>query len=594
MPSIRSPQVRNIACRPVRHRAAHLRSAGQADQDVPQEKTSSDVRADAPAARDSRRSSSAVRKRSPPSTGHLVPRYLIPVATATVSVAVCPVLIVWWLRASGAVGSPVLGMLFGMALSLGASWLGCALWERRVGSEDVLFSELLIWGFLRRLRSERRLASARELLGPMSQAQRRVTDGLSPERQAKLLEQLAAGMDTRDPNTHGHSRRVARHSWMIAKRMGLPREQVARIRTAAAVHDVGKIETPLAILRKPGHLTDAEYDVIKNHPADGARMAAVLHDPELASMILYHHERLDGSGYPSGLSGEEIPLGARIIAVADTFDAMTSERPYRPAYPHKKAIDILRGDAGTRLDPAVVRVFFGYYSGRRSVALWASVTTLPERALAWLGGGVAGGAAAAKVMVVSALVGGAAATTSMLPLPAGKSHPSQARAASPAGPRAQTVHPPPVRASVRVSPPKQRSRPVGRGRPGVLRPYVHSSPPTSQRAISSSGEAVGAQPPRSEGSGGGSGEGTGPGKGESPRENKAEEPHGKIEGPHGENKTEEPHGKVEEPHGEHKAEEPHGKVEEPHGENKAEEPHGEHEAAGKSASASAGNSAGRT
>jgi HD-GYP domain-containing protein (c-di-GMP phosphodiesterase class II) len=254
-------------------------------------------------------------------------RYLLPVAAATALVVVCPVLIVWWLRATGNVASPVAGVVLGMALSLSASVLGCAYWARRTDSKDVLFSELMIWGFLRRWRSERSLASARELLGPMNQAQRRGRGGLSLKRQAGLLKRLAAGLDAREPSAHGHSHRVARHAWMIARRMGLPREEVARIRTAAAVHDVGKIDTPMAILTKPGPLTDEEYDVIKRHPADGARMAGVLHDPELTAMVLHHHERIDGTGYPSGLSGEEIPLGARIIAVADTFDAITSARP---------------------------------------------------------------------------------------------------------------------------------------------------------------------------------------------------------------------------------------------------------------------------
>ncbi len=188
-------------------------------------------------------------------------------------------------------------------------------------------------------------------------------------------------METRDPYLHGHSRRVARYAWMIAQQMKLPHGEVAKIRTAAALHDVGKSKTPKAILHKPGRLTDEEYGVIKLHPGEGAEMVAVLGDPELEAMVRHHHERLDGSGYPDGLAGEAIPLGARIISVADTFDAITSARPYRAASPHKRAIDILRDDAGSRLDPAAVKAFCDDYSGRRPLALWAIVCGLPDRLL---------------------------------------------------------------------------------------------------------------------------------------------------------------------------------------------------------------------
>src|ERR1019366_2228427 len=121
------------------------------------------------------------------------------VATATLLVAGCPVAIVWWLRASGTISSAVLAVVLGMGLSLCASYLGCVLWEKRPGSEDLLFSELMIWGFLHRWRTQRRLASALDMLGPMSQVQRRTLDGLSTKAQAKLLERLVAGMETRDP-----------------------------------------------------------------------------------------------------------------------------------------------------------------------------------------------------------------------------------------------------------------------------------------------------------------------------------------------------------------------------------------------------------
>jgi hypothetical protein len=246
-------------------------------------------------------------------------------------------------------------------------------------------------------------------------------------------------------------------------------------------------------------------------------MVAVLRDTELTSMVRHHHERLDGTGYPSGLTGEEIPLGARIIAVADTFDAITSTRPYRPASTHEKAIDILRNEAGTRLDPAVVRAFCSHYAGRRPLALWALVAGLPDRVAAWLGGSLASVASVAKVIAIAALVGGAAATTSTLAVPLVKAHPTKAHSASMAGLRAQAVHSTPRGASVKSRAAAPRSRRVERVRPAVVNPSVHNGSPAQQPGTNpSAGGTVGAQPSRSANPGTGSGSGTEPGKGEPP------------------------------------------------------------------------------
>ncbi|HWX97736.1 MAG TPA: HD-GYP domain-containing protein [Solirubrobacteraceae bacterium] len=350
---------------------------------------------------------------------------LVQVSVATMLVAGVPVAIVWWLRASGAVSSAAVAVLLGMGLSLTVSQVACLVWENRRGSEDLLFSELMIWGFLHRWRTQRRLASARELLGPISETQRSALNGVGVKDPVTLLERLVARMETRDPYLHGHSRRVARHSWMIARRMGLSRAQVARIRTAAALHDVGKINTPKTILHKAGPLSHEEYDVIKRHPGDGARMVAVLHDAELTAIVRDHHERLDGSGYPHGLSGDEIPIGARIVAVADTFDAITSVRSYRPARTHRQAIEILKQEAAVKLDPAAVRAFCSHYAGRQPLVLWSVVAGLPERVLSRLAEGAAGVASMAKVVAVAALIGGAAATSSTLGLPLAKHQPTK-------------------------------------------------------------------------------------------------------------------------------------------------------------------------
>jgi putative nucleotidyltransferase with HDIG domain len=333
------------------------------------------------------------------------------VLVGTGLVAVLPAAATWWLRSSGIVSSPVVSMAAGLCISLAISWAAHRFWQTRPGSRDLLFSELMIWGYMRRRLTERRLTSARRLLGAAATSHSSSGDGLSPDRQAKLLERLARSLDTRDHATYGHSRRVARYASMIAKRMELSREQVARIRTAAAIHDVGKIKTPDSILRKPGALTDDEYAVIKLHAAAGSEMAAVLRDPELSQFIRSHHERLDGSGYPDALMGEQIPIGARIIAVADTFDALTANRPYQTARTHREALDLLKREAEGKLDADAVRAFREEYSGRRSLVLWASITSLPERVLGQFTGDVTGAASAAKGVALSAVAAAIATST---------------------------------------------------------------------------------------------------------------------------------------------------------------------------------------
>ncbi len=472
--------------------------------------------------------------------------YLPQVLTATCLVALCPIAVVWWLRTSGMLTSYLPGMLIGVGLSLAAAHLGRALWETRPGSKNLLFSELMIWGYVHRWYSRRRLASARAVLGRASHAQQRIADGLTPERQAKLLEGLARRMDARDPNTHGHSRRVARYSSMVATRMGLPREQIARVRTAAAIHDIGKIETPTWILRKPGALTDEEYEVIKRHSNDGADMASVLHDDELTSLIRHHHERLDGTGYPSGLAGKDIPIGARIIAVVDTFDSITANRPYRPARPHREALSIIRKEAGTQLDPAVVKAFCDVYSGRRSLTLWAWLASLPQRAVSEIGSGVATVATAAKVVAVAALVGNVAASTASL-APPPRRHGQITSVAVAVAARAAANHLP---VSTPLSLPSRGSS-GGSGRRGASHTRHPAGSrgagrpgPSSQGADRGSQQAVPYAPGQSsETAGGGShseGGSSGSGGGEGSSGKSGEGSKGKSEGGGGHGRSEEP------------------------------------------------------
>ncbi len=328
---------------------------------------------------------------------------------ATVLVAVCPIAFGWSLQAAGVVDSVIGSGLVSLGLAFGASWALRRWWSSREGSRDLLFSELLVWGWLRRLWLERRLSRALRLLSDHDAGSR-----IGAARRGALLAQMATSLEARDPYTHGHSRRVARHAATIARRMGLSRLEVENVRAAALLHDIGKMATPDLVLRKPDRLTDGEFDVIKQHVVSGAEMVSELGDERLTALVRHHHERLDGTGYPDGLSGDAIPLGARIIAVADTFDAITSARPYCAPRTHRTAIAILSEQAGTRFDPDAVRAFHSHYSGRRPLAAWLALAAAPERVLSFLGGGgnVATGSAV-RLIATSALTGAAAVTAAV-------------------------------------------------------------------------------------------------------------------------------------------------------------------------------------
>jgi hypothetical protein len=340
-----------------------------------------------------------------------------------VAVLFLPVGLITLLQATGPMRSPVLSVVLAIAASVGVATLGSAYWTRRSKSREIVFGDLMVWSWLRRMRAERQLKKVRFTLG--LDTLEGTTAKLSPARQAEVLEQLASTLEARDLYTHGHSRRVTRHAYMIAKAMGLPMRSAEKVRAAAAMHDVGKLNVPRAVLNKPSKLSDEEFDLIKRHPTDGARMVEGLGDPEITAMIRHHHERLDGRGYPDGLSGDEIPLGARIIAVADTFDAITSSRPYRPARQHKQAIKVLREESGRQLDSQAVDAFLSYYSGRRSIARWAFFTTAFQRLLAALAGPIESASASSITQGAVAVAASAALGTSLVSPVAQQQHRTQ-------------------------------------------------------------------------------------------------------------------------------------------------------------------------
>ncbi len=200
---------------------------------------------------------------------------------------------------------------------------------------------------------------------------RRLAHG--PDRAARFraAASLAKAVDARDTYTGSHSTRVAELGAWIAAHLGLDAEQVELTRFAGSLHDLGKLAIPEEILRKPGPLTQPERLVLERHTQIGHRMLESLGVDPVAEWVLRHHERWDGAGYPDGLSGEDIPLGARIIFVADAYDAMTSDRAYRGRLTPQAAVEELQRCAGTQFDPHIVEVFgreLGYASATTAVA----------------------------------------------------------------------------------------------------------------------------------------------------------------------------------------------------------------------------------
>ncbi len=169
------------------------------------------------------------------------------------------------------------------------------------------------------------------------------------------IQAVAMAVEKRDPYTAGHQRRVADLSAAIATEMGLDEDHILGIRLGGMIHDVGKIYVPAEVLNRPGKLSDSEFNLIKNHPDIGYEIIAdVQFDWPIADIVRQHHERLDGSGYPQGLKGDEIALEARIIAVADVVEAMASHRPYRPAKPLDSALEEIEINKRRLYDAEVV------------------------------------------------------------------------------------------------------------------------------------------------------------------------------------------------------------------------------------------------
>lgn len=180
----------------------------------------------------------------------------------------------------------------------------------------------------------------------------------------ELVEVLAIALDERDQYTHGHARRVTTIALQLGAAMKLTFADMEVLRLSGILHDIGKIGIPDQVLLKPGKLSGEEFAWIRKHPEKGARILRQLHNKmiaEIADIIKHHHERYDGKGYPAGLHGEEIPLLSRIIALADSYDAMTSDRPYRKGMTREDALAEMRKGSGGQFDPVLVANFLDLY-----------------------------------------------------------------------------------------------------------------------------------------------------------------------------------------------------------------------------------------
>jgi response regulator RpfG family c-di-GMP phosphodiesterase len=177
----------------------------------------------------------------------------------------------------------------------------------------------------------------------------------------RTMKALATAVEEKDRYTRGHSERVKTYAVELAKRLGLPSETISTIEYACVLHDIGKIGIPDSIIQKDRDLTEDEYRQIKEHPTKGEKIIQVIPFLEPALPIIrHHHERFDGTGYPDGIGGKGIELGARIIAIADTYDAMTTERPYRGPLPMDEAVSVLKEQKGKQFDPELVDIFVRY------------------------------------------------------------------------------------------------------------------------------------------------------------------------------------------------------------------------------------------
>ncbi len=266
-------------------------------------------------------------------------------------------------------------MLGIMGLALASAYTAMGLWGLAVFLVPSLMMRLSLKQYLDK--TTQSVLGLREAHDELSKAHRQVVSTLEQLEKAYdgTIKTLVAALDVRDSETRGHSERVAEMATALAEELAIEPQSTEwyHVRWGALLHDVGKIGVPDDVLRKSGPLTEEEWEKMRAHPGTGHKMLLEVDFLRPAAAIVHaHHERFDGKGYPRRLGGEDIPLGARIFAVADAFDAMTSDRPYRKAKPQEEALAEILRHSGSQFDPGVVRAFLTVYQeqflGRRRPA----------------------------------------------------------------------------------------------------------------------------------------------------------------------------------------------------------------------------------
>lgn len=244
-----------------------------------------------------------------------------------------------------------------VVLTAGAAIGGAALWAGQPESASLSFGDLMLWNWVRHHSAERTLIEAMRVLGYDRAGHRVGPSSAEPKEQLRAMSAMATALDAQSSYTLGHSRRVEAHARKVAAALELPPRSVEELALAAALHDLGNIAVPETILRKAGELSGPERSEIERHVLLGAQIVGLTGSDAVAAGIRHHHERWEGTGYPDAIAGAQIPLYARMVAIAEAYDAMTSARPYRHGFGTRDAIGILRAEAGGQFDPELVEVF---------------------------------------------------------------------------------------------------------------------------------------------------------------------------------------------------------------------------------------------
>jgi putative nucleotidyltransferase with HDIG domain len=289
----------------------------------------------------------------------IVPRHSLAFsAAATLGVAFIPTFAAFSTLVFGQpYPRPFLAVVMSILLTAGAIVLGSAVWNTQPESAGFSFGDLMLWSWVRREWAERQLVEATATLGFDRNGTFVGETNATNEEQMIAVRQIAAALDAKSSYTLGHSRRVEKHARKVAESLGLSAAETETLATAAALHDIGNISIPDHLLRKTGDLTIDERMSIEAHVLLGAMMVLKAGSEEVVDAIRHHHERWDGNGYPSGLRTDDIPQYARIIGIAEAYDAMTSTRPYRQGFGREHAIEVLRAESGSQFDTDLVEMF---------------------------------------------------------------------------------------------------------------------------------------------------------------------------------------------------------------------------------------------